>query len=310
MLAYSQLLKTKGAVRKQFWYICGPERALVQDALELAKDYAHSGVPEVCLGTFFAPEADLNKVIEFLEAPYFEERKLVIIHSADKITYWPELINAVQNLDPSTFMIFVGGPVPAADDPCMPLFVNNRLGRAVKCSAMKPEAVKTWVESRLCIPTPALNILLANFYGDYEWLLNKIRLLEYLNVDEITTDLIDFICRDTGVQDFEESLIEFDKRQCFLYIKHKGTEDINLNKITEDALNLSLLQTVVGQYSKQLRPVVDKTGFSMKKIEGYMDKISNYDLTSSTRAFKTITKLYPQLSRGDRSAFLSLVCGW
>jgi len=308
MLTYTQLLKGKGSVRKQLWLICGDEPALIQDAIELAKDHVYSGVSTVCLGVFFGTDKSQTALLDFLDMPHFEERKLAIVHDSEHLD--EALLENLKSIEGSTFVVLVHNGVPDSDDPKVKLLTNNKIGRSVKCNAMTPENVKMWVRSRLNISDTALNTLTSKFHGDYEWLLNKIRVLEQLNLSEISPFAVEKVCFDIGIQRFEKSLIEFDKEQCFLYIKDRELNAVNLKEISNDTYNLSVLQTVVGQHSQQLRPLADKTGLTRKELEYYMDKISYYDLPESQRCFNALTSLHRGLVANDRSAFLSLVCRW
>ena len=308
MLTYKQLLKSATVVRKQLWLICGDEPALIQDAIELAKDHVYSGVSTVCLGVFFATDKSQADLLDFLDMPHFEERKLAIIHDAEYLDQ--RVLENLKDIEASTFVVLVHNGVPASDDPKVELLTNNKIGRAVKCNAMKEEDVKIWVRSRLNISDTALNALLSKFHGDCEWLLNKIRVLEQLDVPEISPFVVEKVCFDDGIQRFGKSLIEFDKEQCFLYIKDRELDAVNLKDIANDTYNLSVLQTVVGTHSQQLRPLADKTGLTQKELEYYMDKISYYDLPESQRCFNALTSLHRGLVANDRAAFLALVCRW
>jgi len=310
MLTYGQLLKSKGVVRKQLWLICGNESGLIQDAIELAKDHVYSGVSTVCLGVFFGASKTQEDLLDFLSMPHFEERKLAIIHESEHLEIDDILLQSIENIDNSTFIVFIHNGIPSEDDTIVKLLTNNKIGRAVRCNAMKADDVKMWVNSRLNISGTALNSLLSKFFDDYEWLLNKIKILERLNIAEISPSVVEMVCFDTGIQDFGKSLIEFDKEQCFLYIKDREINDINLNEIIKDVHNLSLLQTVIGQYSQQLRPLSDKTGLTRQQLDKYMDKVSYYDLPESQRCLGAITTLYKGLAANDRTAYLSLVCRW
>jgi hypothetical protein len=310
MFTYAQLLKSKGAVRKQLWLICGKEAALIQDAIELAKDHVYSGVSTVCLGIFFGQSKSQDELLDFLSMPHFEERKLAIIHESEHLEINDRLLQSIDNIDSSTFIVFIHNGIPNEDDLKVKLLTNNKVGRAVRCNALKPDDVKMWVNSRLNISSTALNSLLSKFYGDYEWLLNKIRILERLNMEEISPLVVERVCFDIGIQDFGKSLIEFDKEQCFLYIRDRELNDINLSEIINDVHNLSLLQSVIGQYSQQLRPLSDKTGLTRQQLDKYMDKVSYYDLPASQKCLGAITTLYKGLAANDRASYLSLVCRW
>lgn len=310
MQSYAQILKSKGQVRKQLWLICGTEPAIIQDAIEFAKDHVHSGVSAVCLGVFFGGNTPNEEIIDFLGMPHFEERKLAIIHEAENMDFNEDFQKALKNIDQSTFVVFIHNGTPLSDDPKVEYLTNNKIGRSVKCNPMKPDDVNMWVTSRLTLSDTALNALLSRFYNDYEWLLNKIRVLEQLNLPEITPKVVEKVCFDKGIQHFEDSLIEFDKEQCFRYIRDREVNAINLGRITTDAHNLAIIQSVSGEYSQQLRPLSDKTGLTRQELERYMNKVSFYDLPETQRCFGALTSLHRKLVSNDRMAYLALVCRW
>ncbi len=310
MQSYAQVLKSKGQVRKQLWLICGNEPALIQDAIEFAKDHVHSGVSAVCLGVFFGGSSNNKEIIDFLGMPHFEERKLAIIHESESMSFDDDFVRALKNIDTSTFVVFIHNGTPLSDDPKVEFLTNNKLGRAMKCAPMKPDDVKMWVRSRVSLSDTALNSLLSGFHNDYEWLLNKIRVLEQLNMPEISPKVVEKVCFDKGIQHFEDSLIQFDKEQCFRYIRDREVNAINLARITTDAHNLAIIQSVSGEYSQQLRPLSDKTGLTRQELERYMDKVSYYDLPETQRCFGALTALHKKLVAGDRMAYLALVCRW
>lgn len=310
MQSYAQVLKSKGQVRKQLWLICGDEPALIQDAIEFAKDHVYSGVSAVCLGVFFGGSSTNEEIIDFLSMPHFEERKLAIIHESENMDFNEDIEKALKQIDSSTFVLFVHNGVPWSDDAKVAFMTNNKIARSMKCNAMKPDDVKIWVKSRLNMSDTALNSLLAKFYNDYEWLLNKLRVLEQLNLEEISSKMVEKVCFDIGIQRFEDSLIEFDKEQCFRYIRDREVSAVDLNKIIKDAHNLATIHSVTGEYGQQLRPLADMTGLTRQQLDRYMDKVSYYDLPETQRCFGALTKLHKKLVEGDRTAFISLVCRW
>ena len=306
MIKYRQLIKGSGKTRKNLWYICGDEIALVSDALAIAKDHVNGGVSSTCLGVFNG--SDNPEALEgFINRPYYEERKVIIIHEASKVV---NLVNHLDLSDTSTFYILVDYTSGIISDALSTLVTNNSKARAIDCSNPNEEDFKLLIKSRLNISDQAVRSLVAKSNGDSEWMLNKVSILEFFDVEEITQKMVDLACTDEGIAPFEDSLIQFDKRRCFLYIIDKGTENIRLGRIVDDAHNLSLLNVAVGEYSRQLRPVTDKTGLTKKQVDGYIDKAAYYDVATSKRCFNSVMKLYDRLRRGDRLAYIALVCGW
>jgi hypothetical protein len=306
MIKYRQLLKGSGKTRKNLWYICGDEPALISDAIEVAKDHVYGGVSSSCVGIFNG-SAGIDSVLDFINRPYYEERKIILVHDAYKLK---SLESYIDLRDASTFYILVDHGTNMASEGFLDLLLNNSKVRAVDCSNPKLDDLKLLVVSRLNISDNALNSLLSRSNGDSEWLMNKVRILEQMAVEQITRKIVDLTCTDEGIAPFEDSLIQFDKRQCFLYIKSMGTENIDVNRIIDDAHNLSLLNVVAAEHSRQIRPITDKTGLTKKQVDQYINKVSYYDSATSKRCFNSLMRQYDKLRRGDRLAYISLVCGW
>jgi len=306
MIKYRQLLKGASKTRKNLWYICGNEPALVSDAIDIAKDHINGGVYSTCLGIFNGSDGVVD-IESFVQRPYYEERKVIIVHDASEIS---DLHSYLDLRDTSMFYILVDYGKGLASNDLLRLLTNNSKARAIDCSSPSSDDLKLLVGSRLNISDSATRNLIARSNGDSEWLLNKIRVLEHIDVKEITQKIVDLSCTDNGIASFEDSLIQFDKQQCFLYIKGMGTENIRIGRIIDDAHNLSLLNVVAGEYSKQIRPITDKTGLTKKQVDQYINKVAYYDGATSKRCFSAIMKLYSKLRNGDRLAYLALVCGW
>lgn len=306
MIKYRQLIKGSGKTRKNLWYICGSEPALISDSLDIAKAHITGGVSSVCSGVF-SGTTDSGDIVDFINRPYYEERKIIIIHDASKV---PDIHSIIDLGDTSTFYVLVDYGYGLASNELLTLLTNNSSARSVDCSKPTTQDLQLLINSRLNMSDSAVRTLIAHSNGDSEWMLNKIRVLEYLQTDEITAKIVGLVCTDDGIAPFEESLLQFDKRQCFLYIKSMGTEKIRLNRIIEDVHNLSLLNVVSGTYSKQIRPITDKTGLTKNQVDGYMSNIPYYDGETSKRCLNSLMRLHDRLQRDDRLAYVALVCGW
>ena len=305
MASYKYLINNPVKTRKNFWYIYGEDSALVTDAYNLAKLHSISGVSSTCLGVFNGEQDNISSVDEFIQRPYYEERKLVVVYNPIKFSGIKSIITLS---DPSTFFVLVD--YDGCSDDLIELTKNNTKAKLVECSKAKNDDLKSLITSRLNIEKSAVEKLLALGNNDSEWILNKISILEFFDVDEITLKMVDLICTDQGLRQFESSLIEFDKRACFRYIKDKGVEEISTYKIKKDLHNLSLLNSVSVEHGKQTRAIADKTGLTKKEIELYSSNISNYDLTTSKKCFNLLMSLNTELRNKNRFAFVALVCGW
>lgn len=304
MITYKQLSKGLGKTRKNLWYLCGDDSALVSDVLEMAKSYVYAEVNEVCLGVFF--KEDIKELREFIVRPYFEERKLIVIYDASQII---NLASIIDTTDPSTFYIIVDYGVTAPPDSLNELLTKNSKAKAVNCSVKASEELSLLINGRLNISEDAHNALLGRANGDSEWLLNKILILEQMPVDIVSKKLVELICTDTGLPKFENSLIQFDKQLCFLYIKDIGVDDISINKIIRDTHNLALLNTAVVD-SRQTRLASDKSGLSTKQVSKYAKYVPYYDGSTTKKNFSLLMRLYSKLIERNKAAYLALVNGW
>jgi hypothetical protein len=306
MITYKQLLSGSGKTRKTLWYIRGGDEAIVADAAEIAKDHVYSDVSSVCLGVFFS-DSDKDDLVSFILRPYYEERKLVIVHGASKFS---NLSKYIDLSDKSTFYLLIDHDNAEPDQELHDLLTNNSKSRAVDCTVRAEEDLKLLVTSRLNISEDAVRLLVGKSRGDSEWLLNKVAILERFDVAEISQKLVSLVCTDEGMPKFENSLIQFDKQPCFLYIKGMGTADIQVWKIIEAAQRVSLLNTVSAEHGKQIRPISDRTGLTKKQIDEHIKYVAYYDSSSSKRCLNLLMRLYDRLTRGDRLAYIALVSGW
>lgn len=306
MIKYSQLLKSKSKARKNLWYICGDDSALVYDAYAIAKDHAVADTTTTCLGIFNGDVDNSSGLEEFITRPYFEERKLIIVHSPSKI----DRIETIISLnDPSTFYILIDYS-NQPDSSLVELTNNNQKARAVTCLRSKKNDLELLVSSRLNIESSAASKLVNLSNLDSEWLLNKVSILEFFDVDEITLKMVDLVCNDQGVPDFESSLLEFDKNGCFRYIKDMGVSNISVRSISNSLHKLSILNSAASEFGKQLRPITDKTGLTRKEIDKYTHLMSYYDSPTSKRCFNMLMKLNDDLVNKNSLAYVALVCGW
>lgn len=305
MIKYRQLVKNPGKTRKNVWYIHGNNSALVTDAYIMAKDHATSEVSSFCLGVF-TKESNIQEIEEFILRPYYEERKVLIIYDPSEIKGLSEIISLS---DPSLFYILVDYKRYESSE-ISSVVVNNSKAKHIDCSNPTEEDLKLFVNSRINIEKSALSKLVALSHLDAEWLLNKVSIFEFFDVEEITSKMVDLICSDRGTPKFEQCLLEFDKIGCLQYIKDMGVSEISVNEVMEDLHAVSILNAVSVEFSKQLRPISDKTGFSKREIEKYAKYISYYDQTTSTRCFNALMKLNQDLKFKNKSAFIALVCGW
>lgn len=306
MLSYLQLIKSQSKTRKNIWYLCGDNDALICDAIDLAKQHVYGGVSDICLGVFFGNQ-DLAELTEFVLRPYYEERKLVIIYSPSSIQ---GITSAIDTSDSSTFYLLVDYETNEPSNELHEFLTKNSKAKSIHCTIKNGEELKEMVKSRLNIDSGAVDFILSRANNDAEWLLNKISILERLDVSSISMKLAKLVCTDSGTATFEEALSKFDKQLCFLYINSMGVDDISPYKLISKTHDLSLLNTAYSDFGKQIRAISDKTGLNAKVIGKNIEYASYYDSASSKRCFMLLMKLHNNLVRNNRLAYIALVSGW
>ena len=310
MITYAQMLTYQGGPRKNFWLIYGTVGPLIQDAVEIAKDHVYGDADAVDFETLFADNLTVAEFRAALERPFFEERKLVLIHNCEKLTFWEQIPHLTEGLSKSIFLVFVSGEFFTKEDAPVQALSGNKVSRVVRCVPMTDKALRTWITSRLSIDVSAVDNLLGKFRGDYEWLLNKVRILEYLCTEEVSSKMVDLVCQDEGQVPFQQAVLEFDKRAALQYIIDKGPGSLDVNRLATDLHSLAVLQESVQQHGKQSRPLLDETGLTKRELDEYLPLVGLYDAATVTKSFVTLTRLSTKLKEKDRLAYLSLVARW
>lgn len=308
MINFTRLLSVQHSSRKNFWLIEGESDALVSDCVDIFLNHAKSGLDDVEVLSFNDTEVDTDSLVSLITTPRYGGRLVVTIYTSDNENLDLRVLESVS--DPSVFVAVVKYGLYSEEADLRSQIKELKKSRHVVCSKISDNKLGEWVATRLDLDPLAMANLLSKANGDLEWLLNQMRVLEALGLPAITSQIIDVVCSGTGQKPFEEALIQFDKQQCFRYIKGNGCEDIDIHQVIEDIRALSLIQTVAGWHNLKMRPLSDKTGLHIRELNKYMDKVPYFDLQSTSRSIESITRSYVGLARGDKRSYLSLICRW
>ena len=311
MATYAQVLRSKAQGRRQRWYVCGTVPALVQDAYELAQAHVYSVNVSIVKTVFLGSECKLADLEHELFRDYEEDRMLVVLHEADKFKEWSELAEMLQEADSSRFFIAVAhtGP-PDTKDSWARVFVNSQRARFVVCNPMTPEDRSTWVQSRLKITQEAENYLIQRSHGDYDWLLNQIRRLEYLNTGGINLKLVKILCPTQGNPDFVDALVNNRDLGALTAIRRGLIGPSTLDDVVRQLQQLVLINEQKKHVGVSQRLLIERTGLTPKEISVYRAAAVYYDGQATSRCFTALTKLHEGLRRGSRTAYTALATRW
>ncbi len=313
MASYAQILKSKAQGRRQWWYISGSVPALVHDAYELALAHVYSVNVPVTKSVLVGSETTLDEVVFELSKDHHGERLVVVLHEAEKFDGWDSLVRILRTLDSSRFFIAVSNAAPPeTKDTWAKTFVGTQKARFVVCNEMSPEDKSTWVQSRLNIEQDAENYLIQRAWGDYDWLLNQIRKLEYLSCKKIELKLVQTVCSTHGTPPFIEQLCmgEKGKRPALVSLARGGVETTTLDALTRHLTNLVHLNEESRSVGTSYRLLVERTGLTQKEISVFKPSAVYYDLQATSRCFTALARMYEGLRRCDRTAYLALVTRW
>lgn len=312
MTPYAKVLTAKPS-RRQLWHISGSVPALVQDAYELALDHVYGAGVSVVKSVFEGSTATYSAIAEELLREYDEERMVVVLHSAEQFKDWDRLAPLLKTADKSRFFIAVSNAAPpSTKEGYGSTFVNSSKARFVVCNEMTPVEKSTWVQTRLNIHPEAEADLIRRSWGDYGWLLNQIRKLEWVAADLIDPHMVKVFCSGSGRPDFVSSLRRSGKGKlpALISLQRETPTRDTLSDLIRDLTRLVILNVEKKSVGLQMRLLAERTGLTPKEISAYGTAHVYYDLQAATRCFTSLSVLYPGLQRGSRLAFLALVARW
>jgi hypothetical protein len=310
MASYAQILKNETQGRRQLWFIAGPEKALVQDALELAKSHATSGAESVYQTVFIAGEDTAETVARrLLERGH--ERSVVILLDADKFAEWSVLEPILRKLPKSDFFIAVSNEdKPDETRQHIAVFKTPPKGRYVLCKPFDVATAVEWVGTRLNIQKSAATYLIERSKGDTEWLLSTIRKLETLG-GFVSLDFVEKTVVGSGCPDFRDSLLHYRKRDAVLSLWAQTPNPSTIGNVVEDVRKASIIKEAtraIGFFS--INRIRERTRMQNKTIVKYRDVSLLYDRQNTLKSLRAVSHLHEGLVRGNKSSWLSLVSRW
>lgn len=310
MSSYSQILSSTAQGTRNLWFIAGPDKALVQDAYEHAKQHAYADAEAVTLTTFVGGTCSPTEVARRLQQ-HGHERSVVVMLDAEKFTGWGEVENLLRRIPKTDYFIAVSNEdKPDEAQQHVALFRGNTKARYVLCKPFEQDEAVEWINSKLSMQAGTAQHLIERSKGDSEWLLNVVRKLQSLNT-HLSLRFVEKVVTGSGTPDLRDSLLHYRKRDALRALKDTAPEPSTVSGIVEDVRKASQIREAmrtVGHYSKpRLR---ERTKLNDKTIMAYRPLSQLYDRANSFRSMRAISSLHSRLVRQDRSAWLSLVAKW
>lgn len=310
MSSYSQILSSTAKGTRNLWFIAGPDKALVQDAFEHAKQHASEGAEAVTMTTFVGGTCKPIEVARRLQQ-HGHERSIVTMLDAEKFTGWEEVESLLRSLPKTDFFIAVSNEdSPDETQQHISLFRGTTKARYVLCKPFTTAQLTEWVTSKLTIQAGAAQHLVERANGDTEWLLNTVRKLQSVNTF-LSLRFVESVVVGNGTPNIQDSLLHYRKRDAILALKDGAPEPSTVSSIIESVRKASQIREAmrtVGYFSKpRLR---ERTRLTEKTIMAYRPLSQLYDRANSFRSMKAISSLHGRLIQHDRSAWLSLVAKW
>lgn len=311
MSTYSQILKRDDQGRRQLWYIAGPEKALVQDALELAKAHVSSGVDDVYQTVFIGGEVSAHEIRQrLLETGHFG-RSLVLLLDADKFKHWDKIGQVLKQLPRTDFFIAVSNEdYPDERQPHIALFRGSSKVRYVVCKPFTVDESIEWLRNRLHIGKDASRYLITRSRGDTEWLLNAVRKLETIK-GYISLEVAELMVKGVGTADFADSLLNYRKRDAILSLYKDIPIAGMIGTLAESVRKASQVGEgirSIGYFSRAL--MRERTRMPDKVLNEYRPLSRLYDRSNTARCMQAILRSHEQLVHGERGAWLALIARW
>lgn len=309
-MKYSKILKQDDQGRRQLWYIFGKEQALVQDALELAKDHVRSGSTSIARSIYLGEDVVVSELCLRLSQDTSEERSMVVLLNADAFKEWDILIPVLQRLEKSHFFIAVSNKGTVnSEEPYIRLFMGSSKVRLVECNKFSNEDLMEWMTTRLYIRQEACLYLIKRSRGDYEWLLNTIRKLQYME-GVVTLSLVEKLFKDTGIPNLADSLLKYRKRDAIIAVRNNGFDQTDTHKLYRAVRKAALLREALNTVGYLTRNLIERTKLTQNEIALYRPLTKKYDPKTVTRLFILMLKLYPKLEAQDKWSWETFIFKW
>lgn len=310
MSTYAQILQASSAGRRQLWYICGPEPALRQDALDLARTHAGSNVDTVATTILFGADVTAEDVLRRLSERVPEQRSVVVLLDAEKFKGWDSLLEILPKLPASDFFIAVSNESTADTTlPHIRMFMGKAKVRLVTCKPFDDKQMIDWIESRLHIKREATRYLIEKAQGDHEWVLNAIRKLSVLE-GEINLNVCEALCSTPGNPSFVTSLLYYRKRSAILSLRHVEPNGGTVSLLSDSVMKALLLQDSIRSVGMFARELSERTHLTAAELARLKPIMKLYDTANGSRCLGAMRRLHPELASGNRYAWQALISRW
>lgn len=309
-MKYAQIFKQHDQGRRQLWYIAGPEKALVQDALELAKDHARSGVSTTAVSVFVSSQTTGAEVRAKLLEQVPEDRSVTVLLDAEDFDGWASIIEILPKLPRKNFFIVVSNEDKVdKGKQYVRAFMGSPKTRLVECGRLSDEEKLAWINSRLMIENDAAKFLIKHSNGDMEWLLNAVRMLQTWNAT-VTIDVAERLFKRPGTPNLAEALLKSRKRDAILSLSKGGIQVDSLPQLYATVRKLSLIYEAIGTTGKFTWHLTERTKLPNSEVLKLRPSAKRYDFISVYRCLSTMHRLYPHLRAGERWAWYILIFRW
>lgn len=308
MASYIQVLKSKAQGRRQLWYVCGDEPALVQDAYELAQVHVTSANVDVERKVFYGGEVDVRELEIELMRDLDGDRQMVVLLEAEKFRDWAALAPVLKDAGTQRFFIAVADEEPS--ETVQGMFTNSAKTRYVVCNPMTPEDQRTWISTKLVITRDAADLLVTMARDDHDWILNQIRKLSLLDAGEVKPKLVKQICHTSGVPDFTMALLNRDRAGVLAAVDFAIPTPADLSKLSSYLAKYLSLAESVRNVGMSNRLLIERTGLSQKEISVFRPHALYYDSQVSTKCYGALVRLQEGLARSSRQAYHALITRW
>lgn len=309
MATYQQILKSTAQGRRQLWYVCGSEPALVQDAYELAQAHVSGAGVTVEKRVFFGEDTSAHELEQEMARRLDADRQLIVLLNADKFKGWEDLLPFLKEADDRRF--FVAVAEAEACEEVRKTFLNSSRSRYVVCSPFTPEDQLFWVTTCLNIAKEAARHLVSQARGDHDWLLNQIRRLSLANVKGvISLHVVRSLCPSMGTPDFATSLMNRYKYGALDAVSATIPTADDLDALVVRLGKFSAISDTASRSSFSNRLLVEQTGLTQKEISVFHKRAVYYDRRVSAKCYEAVVDLHEGLTRGSRQSYFALITRW
>lgn len=157
MADYLQWLRNPG-FSKRIWYVCGPERDLVEDVVDSVVASLDLGSWDVAYHRGDDSTAD---VLASLYQEPLEADRLVLVRDAEKLTCWSEILAWIGEMPGTTLILVTNEGNPRKGDNPEVFRTIAKVGRFIECRNMNAERMGEYVRHHLDVSKDQAGLLVS-----------------------------------------------------------------------------------------------------------------------------------------------------